>query len=86
MKRRLPRSCARSLRISKVELRLNQEKLVGLEPWLESEPGKAAEVMKGDLRFYRNMTYVGWTFSVLLGLAFAASLLSAETASERSAW
>ena len=55
------------------ELKLAQGKIAELRPWLESDTGKAAEAMKGDLRFYRTMSYVGFACSVLLGLAFAAS-------------
>jgi proteasome lid subunit RPN8/RPN11 len=50
-----------------------QGKLKELEPWLESDLGKAAEATRRDLALTRYMMYGGWGLSVLLGLSLAAS-------------
>jgi proteasome lid subunit RPN8/RPN11 len=50
-----------------------QQKYKELQPWFESEPGKAALAMERDLRFTRYWAYSGWTFTVILGIGLAAT-------------
>ena len=52
-----------------------QQKLKDLQPWLESEPGKAALAREQELRFTRYWAYSGWVFTVLLGAGLAATYI-----------
>jgi proteasome lid subunit RPN8/RPN11 len=46
-----------------------------LQPWLETEPGKAARAIEQELRRTRYWAYSGWTFTVILGVGLAATYL-----------
>jgi hypothetical protein len=52
-----------------------QRKIADLQPWLDTEPGKAALLMEHDLRNIRYWAYSGWACSVLLGVGLAAMYL-----------
>ncbi len=61
-----------------------QEKLDKIAPWLDSADGKRAQALEQNLVRTRYAAYFGWGFSVLLGLALAASHLLAKPVPDAS--
>ena len=68
-------SYASKSQISRKTRKSSKQKLTELQPWLDSEPGKAALAMEHELRSTRYWAYSGWAFTVLLGVGLAAMYL-----------